>query len=295
MKLLLSSLVLLTVVLSYLAFRQKETPSVADQPAQKMAPKVAQALPVASSPTAPAPITPAPAVAHAKSANRPRNDLSNLPPEISQGELERRAAKVEQEANHELARLVKLLDLTEEQQDQVFAVLAENTADYHPSMNLTTSDLRPLPLPAASPTFDNGNQANGALIEAGRNQPDTRTNFLTDLGGQNPTRVGEPTPQPTPTVPSPTAKVTPTPSVAGGPTVSDAPTLSPTTARTPIEDLLAPYLPGPQQDLLREEEADRIAWWTELTTNLAAGLTAPAIDGGSTPPATISTSYNDDL
>ncbi len=48
--------------------------------------------------------------------------------------LEARAAKVEQEANRELQRLVRLLNLTEEQQDKVFQTLARHSRHWSPEM-----------------------------------------------------------------------------------------------------------------------------------------------------------------
>jgi len=53
---------------------------------------------------------------------------------ISGKELQRRAAIVEQAANHDLKHLVGLLDLTESQQDRIFDKLAQRTPEWHPSM-----------------------------------------------------------------------------------------------------------------------------------------------------------------
>jgi hypothetical protein len=53
---------------------------------------------------------------------------------ITQQELLRRAALVEQEANHDLKNLVGLLDLTEAQQDQIFDTLVRRAPDWHPAM-----------------------------------------------------------------------------------------------------------------------------------------------------------------
>ena len=49
-------------------------------------------------------------------------------------ELTDRAARVEQEANHDLRRLVKLLDLDENQQDRVFQTLAEHSPAWTPGL-----------------------------------------------------------------------------------------------------------------------------------------------------------------
>jgi len=48
--------------------------------------------------------------------------------------LEERAAKVEQEANRELNRLVTLLNLSDEQQDRVFQTLAKHSRHWSPEM-----------------------------------------------------------------------------------------------------------------------------------------------------------------
>lgn len=48
-----------------------------------------------------------------------------------------RAAKVEQEANHDLRRLVELLNLDEAQQDHVFQALAKNSRHWTPEMQTT--------------------------------------------------------------------------------------------------------------------------------------------------------------
>lgn len=49
-------------------------------------------------------------------------------------ELIERAARVEQEANHELRRLVTLLNLDEDQQDRIFQTLAEHSPSWTPGM-----------------------------------------------------------------------------------------------------------------------------------------------------------------
>ncbi len=51
-------------------------------------------------------------------------------------ELHARAARVEQEANHELERLVPLLNLSEPQQDRIFQKLARNSASWHPALSV---------------------------------------------------------------------------------------------------------------------------------------------------------------
>lgn len=69
----------------------------------------------------PARNTPAPAIAEAP-----------LTPEA-------RAAKVETEANHDLHRLVNLLNLDEQQQDQVFQTLAKHSPYWTPEMQVATA------------------------------------------------------------------------------------------------------------------------------------------------------------
>jgi hypothetical protein len=59
------------------------------------------------------------------------NSLPNYPTRL---ELERRAAKVEQEANHELRRLIPLLDLKPEQEDRVFQAVARSSPSFVPGM-----------------------------------------------------------------------------------------------------------------------------------------------------------------
>ncbi|HWB04484.1 MAG TPA: hypothetical protein VG796_15760 [Verrucomicrobiales bacterium] len=59
---------------------------------------------------------------------------------LSRQELELRAARVEQEANHDLRRLVQLLDLTEEQQDRVFQKLAERSPSWTPALQVASAD-----------------------------------------------------------------------------------------------------------------------------------------------------------
>ena len=53
---------------------------------------------------------------------------------ISEQELQRRAARVEQEANHDLKHLVSLLDLNDSQQDRIFESLVRHAPGWHPAM-----------------------------------------------------------------------------------------------------------------------------------------------------------------
>ncbi len=61
--------------------------------------------------------------------NRPGH-ISELPP----AELAKRVAKIESETNHEMRRLVGLLNLTEEQQGQVYEKLAASSRHWVPGM-----------------------------------------------------------------------------------------------------------------------------------------------------------------
>jgi len=65
--------------------------------------------------------------------------ISDLP---TQAELEHRAQLVEQDANHELQRLIPLLDLAPDQQDQVFKALAATSPSFVPGMRVDGSVLK---------------------------------------------------------------------------------------------------------------------------------------------------------
>lgn len=80
------------------------------------------------------------------------SELADLMP--SREELEWRALKVEQEANHELKNLLRVLDLTEEEQDRVFEALAHRSHYYHPALVIGSEmEIAPveMPLTEASP------------------------------------------------------------------------------------------------------------------------------------------------
>lgn len=53
---------------------------------------------------------------------------------LGEGELQRRAARVEQEANHDLAQLVGLLGIDEAQQDRIFQTLVRHSPQWLPAM-----------------------------------------------------------------------------------------------------------------------------------------------------------------
>ena len=80
---------------------------------------------------------------------------------LSQAELENRAQLVEQEADHELARLIPLLDLTADQQDRVFKALAANSPSFVPGMRVDGTLLTPTPA-VASNTTGTGTPIGGA-------------------------------------------------------------------------------------------------------------------------------------
>jgi hypothetical protein len=93
------------------------------------------------------------------------NPLSTLSVPSPEEELSHRAARVEQEANHDLRRLVKLLDLTEEQQDKVFQTLAEHSPAWTPALQVASTsgaslagkraaeDYSPLPQAGTTPGY----------------------------------------------------------------------------------------------------------------------------------------------
>jgi hypothetical protein len=68
---------------------------------------------------------------------------------VSEAQWLAHAAKVERDANHELSRLVELLDLDSTQQEQVFALLARRSSSWMPGMQ-TSQD----PLVGAVDTVD---------------------------------------------------------------------------------------------------------------------------------------------
>jgi hypothetical protein len=77
--------------------------------------------------------------AHSGSGDR-RSAPPSAPHSLSREELKARAARVEQDANHELRRLVTLLDLSPEQQDQIFQTLASRSPHWVPGMAITTPE-----------------------------------------------------------------------------------------------------------------------------------------------------------
>jgi len=62
---------------------------------------------------------------------------------LSRSELETRAQAVDRDANHELARLIPLLDLTPDQQQRVFQALARTSPNFVPGMLVDGTALKP--------------------------------------------------------------------------------------------------------------------------------------------------------
>lgn len=96
--------------------------------------------PVVSSPVPSVPAEPS-AVSHGVPAGS-SGTVSAAPvprPVLTTGELTARAARVEQEANHDLRRLVKLLNLDEAQQDKAFQALARHSPSWAPGMQFETA------------------------------------------------------------------------------------------------------------------------------------------------------------
>ena len=90
-------------------------------------------------------------------------------------ELEWRAVMVEQESHHGLKNLIGVLNLSDDQQDRVFAALARNSEYYHPALQMHGSTGADLPVtnrrapaepadPAAS--TDSGTPAESDLAAA---------------------------------------------------------------------------------------------------------------------------------
>ena len=72
--------------------------------------------------------------------------------EPSADELARRAENIERRATMELERLTKLLDLSEEQQDRIFPLLARSSTAYHPALSIRVGNSEtstPSDLPSA--------------------------------------------------------------------------------------------------------------------------------------------------
>lgn len=245
--------------------------------------------PAAAAPQSPAEI--ASADRHSRSAKSPAGeDLRDFPnpasapndgrdaaqkrrDALSEADLQRRAALVEQEANHDLQHLVGLLDLTEDQQDRIFAKLARRSPEWHPSMQFGSGDATTSAggvNPSAASNFD-GTSAYAAAALAGIP--------LARAGGDAAAAVLPPTPANTATA-SP-AKETPavgTLTGSGSLSLAGAPD---TSTEVPLLDAIAADLTPEQQQELATAELDRVAWWEEIITKLLPDSGVPAL--GTTP------------
>ena len=81
--------------------------------------------------TLPETAEPSPRANFSPAASPPR---AQGPAGLGETELQRRAARVEQEANHDLAQLVGLLGLDEAQQDRIFETLVRHSPQWLPAM-----------------------------------------------------------------------------------------------------------------------------------------------------------------
>ena len=89
-------------------------------------------------------------------ASRPQAPRTTIPSsEPSQAELEIAADRIQNRANRELARLTRLLDLSEAQQDRIFPLLARSSTAYHPALAIQVGDAQSTtPVEIASKTDD---------------------------------------------------------------------------------------------------------------------------------------------
>lgn len=127
---------------------------------------------------------------HSRSGSR-RSAPPSAPSSLSREELKARAARVEQDANHELRRLVTLLDLSPEQQDQIFQTLASRSPHWVPGMATTTPE-------SAAPGSSQNSQAS-----AGTPQP------TADAPGLPSPTPSTPTTSPSPYESDPLASILP--------------------------------------------------------------------------------------
>ncbi len=268
MKILLPLLLVLTAMLAYSLLRKspnaptEETLSVAPPPAVKaIRPALQQAL---------AAITEFPQLP-ATSAPEPKA------PEISHAELTRRAAKLEQETNHELNRLVELLDLTPNQQDRAFAILAQNSPDYHPTMGLASADNGPLASEVRDQpqTFNNNDEetprislGNQFLLNALANyQPPTSTNANTIAETTHAPSASDSTGRQGTSAASTPATEAPVVAVSAEPSL-DAQAYK-------ILGDLEPVLTPEQRKTLTAAEIDRQAWWDAVLADMNSKLPPP--------------------
>jgi hypothetical protein len=162
-----------------------------------------------------------------------------------------RAARVEQEANHDLRRLVELLNLTEEQQDRVFQTLAEHSPSWVPGMQIA---------PAAVAG------ANTAGKRSELSEPAPGDSGVSGVPGiyVAPPGAGEVT------APLKTPEPTSDDGSAAG--------------TDPMDEIMALLNPE-QRDTLLQEEMDRAAWWAEVLPQIIPPDEIPSIGAGTPAPA----------
>ena len=165
--------------LAWLATRppQAENRSVAgttEKPGRRApAPRmVRQEIPATQDATATMPVSPSRTAAHAASSGTEGTPTTAAPPPaktaghpggpataLTREELQARAARIEQESNHELRRLVPLLNLSEAQQEQVFNALAVNSPLWVPGMATAAPGGDATPVEGAAAVGDNARTA----------------------------------------------------------------------------------------------------------------------------------------
>jgi hypothetical protein len=141
---------------------------------------------------------------------------------------------VEKQANQELERLIPLLNLTPQQQEQVFDRLAQNSLDWHPAFQLTqasnTSSAGPFLSPVGAP--------------APLTSPTATTITNTDVGS---------TPVPTPTASGELPDVTLPPQQG-------------------VDEILDGLLTDDQEDALAQDTVERQEWWSEMLEVMKANM-----------------------
>jgi hypothetical protein len=235
-----------------------KAPAAIPAAVSKVSRPLEKSLALTSSPARKSPASPVtsreipPARSSPPAANTP------VVPPIEAMTPETRAARVEQEANHELRRLVTLLDLDENQQDQVFQKLARNSRYWTPEMQVAS--------PAA------GVAGTRAVIPEVAPAP-----FISGTELPVPDKISAPVESaapapvnsPAPAVDSITAAV-PEPGATDNSRISDT-----------MSEIMSDLTPEQQLALL-ESEMDRVAWWAEVLPQILPPE-VPAVDG--TPPA----------
>lgn len=120
-------------------------PDSASQPSKPQRPlrsRSTSSRPITAPPLADASDTPTSSAPNRSAASEllpnptgnPANPSPTDAPAISHDELVARAARIEQETNHDLRRLVSLLNLSDVQQDQIFNALASRSPHWVPGM-----------------------------------------------------------------------------------------------------------------------------------------------------------------